>query len=73
MKYTDEDYKRAISFALSNPPEIRSYYYDQNLDLFIIDMLETDGIVHRVKLHGWFIRKCLKWSGKKQWTPSNIK
>jgi len=67
MTYTKEDYHKAIEFALNYPPEVRTFHYDMNNDLFVIELLETDGIVHRVKLQGWFIRKCLKWSGKRSW------
>lgn len=67
MAYTEEDYKKAISFALNHPPEIRAYHYNMHKDLYTIDLLETDNIVYTVTLQGWFIRKCLKWSGKKQW------
>ena len=63
--YNNEDYVNAVLFALNYPPDIDYLKYDEDKDIYIVAVFDEGW--YEVKLHGFFVRSCLKWEGKKQW------
>ncbi len=67
--FTDQDYMNAIKFALNYPVEDDrplTYSYKEDKDIFKVVVF--DGGWTTFRLEGSFVRSCLKWKGKKQWT-----
>jgi hypothetical protein len=67
--YGEQDYKKAIEFALNYPPKVIAYHYDLYKDIYKVQLLD-DGI-YTIKLLGSFVRNCLKWKGIKKWRPDH--
>lgn len=68
MSYTEQDYLNAVKFGLNYPQDNDipvSYSYDEDKDIYKVVIFDG-GWVH-FKLHGFFVRSCLKWKGRKQW------
>jgi len=61
MKYTNDDYIRAIDLALNYPVDFLYTKYDQHKDLFYVDVMDG-GWYSGIKLRGSFVRSCLKWT-----------
>jgi hypothetical protein len=56
----------AVQFALNYPTEVMDVEYDEDKDLYLVDVLDIGGI-YTVNLTGSFIRACLNWEGEKAW------
>ena len=69
MKYTDEDYQRAIEFALNYPPKVMAYHYNIQKDIYKVQLMDNG--IYTINLLGNFVRSCLKWKGIKKWRPDN--
>lgn len=65
MTYTQEDYQKAIEFALNYPPEVKPFHYNIHKDIYGVILM--DGGWYNIKLEGKFVRSCLTWKGIKQW------
>jgi len=66
MSYTDDDYKNAIKFALNYQRDLPlTYSYKEEKDLYKVTVM--DGGWTTIRLDGFFVRRCLKWKGKRQW------
>ena len=65
--YTDDDYKKAILFALNYKRDLpMAYHYNEDQDIFKVNLMDEGW--YSVSLKGFFVRSCLKWRGIKQWT-----
>jgi len=73
MKYTNDDYIRAIDLALNYPVDFSYRYYSQQKDLFIVDVMDG-GWYYGIKLQGSFVRSCLKWvkNGTVNWCDTKF-
>lgn len=66
--YTDKDYVNAIKFALNYPPAVTGYQYDEEKDVYRVNLFDSGW--YTLSLKGFFVRSCLTWSGIKKWIPS---
>jgi hypothetical protein len=65
MNYIQEDYQKAIEFALNYPSEVKKFHYNIHKDIY--DVILFDAGWYNIKLNGEFVRSCLKWKGIKKW------
>jgi hypothetical protein len=64
--YDQENYNNAIDFALNYPPEYNLIVYESDRDIFVVDVFDAGW--YTMHLEGKFVRSCLRWKGKKQWS-----
>lgn len=69
IMYIESDYKDAMNFALNYPPDFDLVNYDEELDLYRVSVFDAGW--YSLSLHGFFVRSCLKWKGKKLWSEEN--
>ena len=69
--YTQNDYIKAIKFALNYDKDLPlNYSYKEDKDIYKVTLM--DGGWYTVRLDGFFVRSCLKWKGKKQWVAKHM-
>jgi hypothetical protein len=64
--YSKQDYRDAIEFALNFPPDFDIISYDEDKDIYRVYVFD-DGW-YDFNLHGYYVRSCLKWKGKRAWS-----
>jgi hypothetical protein len=74
MSFTNQDYQKAIKFALNYGDRDLplTYSYKDDKDIYKVTVMDGGWITFR--LDGFFVRSCLQWLGKgniNQWTPQN--
>jgi hypothetical protein len=69
--YTDQDYQKAIKFALNYDRDLPlTYSYKADKDEYKVVFMDNGWYTFR--LDGFFVRSCLKWKGKKQWCDPTL-
>lgn len=64
--YTQDDYIKAIQFALNYPPDVTLRKHDIYKDIYKVTVFDQGW--YDFNLQGDFVRSCLKWKGIKKWS-----